>query len=93
MHEGEDPGARLRPFRTERRRAAPDREEPLLHCVLREPLVPQHANGKPVGDAPHAVVQLSERAFVAASDERNQGLVGQVSVTLAHWPAWLDCQR
>jgi hypothetical protein len=93
MDECEDPRARLRPFGPEGGGAPPDREKPLLDCVLREPLVPQHTNSEPVRDAADAIVELPQRTFVATGDERNQGLVGEVSVALAHGPAWLDGQR
>ena len=61
-------------------------EERVLHGVLGEPVVAQHAEREAVGDAPDAVVQLSQRRFVATGDERDEGLVRQVCEVPAHGP-------
>ncbi len=87
MDEREDPRARLRALGAERRCAAPDLEERLLHRVLGVPLVAQHPQRQPVRDAADAVVELGQRVLVAARDERDQGFVGEMSVVLAHGEA------
>ena len=56
------------------------REERLLHRVLGEPVVAQDAEGEAVGDPPDAVVELGERGLVAACDEGDERLVGEVRV-------------
>ena len=89
MDEREDPRARLRALGAERRGGPPDLEERLLHRVLGVALVAQHAQREPVGDPADAVVQLGERVLVAARDERDQSLVGEVGVVLAHGEAVL----
>ena len=78
VHERQDPGARLRPLGHEPAGGAPDGEEGLLHRVLRERLVAQHAEREAVGDAAEAVVQLGERDLVRAGDEGDDGFVGEV---------------
>ena len=93
MDEREDPRARLRALCPEGGCVAPDREETLLHRVLGEPVVPQDAHGKAVGDAANAVVKLSERVLVTSRDERHQGFVGEVGVLLAHGPGRLGGER
>ena len=89
MDEREDPRARLRALGAEGRRAPPDLEERLLHGILRVALVAQDAQRQTVGDARDAVVELGERTLVSSRDERHQGLVGQMSVVLAHGEAVL----
>ena len=89
MDECEDPRARLGALGAEGRRAAPDLEERFLDRVLRVALVPQDAERQPVGDARDAVVELGERILVPARNERHQGLVGEMSVVLAHGNAIL----
>ena len=60
-------------------------EERLLDRVLGERLVAQDAVGEAVGRAADAVVELRERRFVRARDERDERLVGEVSeVATAH---------
>ena len=86
MHERQDPGARLGALGPERRRPSPDPEERLLHGVLGEPVVAEHPERETVGDPADAVVQLGQRAFVAAGDERDESLVREVSEVLAHGP-------
>ena len=89
MHEREDPRARLRTLCPERRCAAPDLQECLLHGVLGVAIVAEHAQREPVRDAADPVVQLRERVLVAASHERDQSLVGEMGVMLAHGEAIL----
>jgi hypothetical protein len=89
MDEGEDPGARLRPLGAKACRAAPDLEKSLLHGVLRMALVAQDAKGQPVGDPRDAVVELGERIFIPSRYERDECLVGQMGVVLAHGDAVL----
>ena len=67
-----------------RPRRAPDREERLLHRVLGERLVAQHAQREPVGDPVVAVVQLGERKLVGARNQRDDGFVGQVGEVAGH---------
>ena len=93
MDERQDPRARLRALRAERGGAPPDREEPFLHGVLGEPLVAQHAQREAVGDAADPVVQLSERVLVTSGDQRDERLVGEMSVLLAHGPPRLGGER
>ena len=84
MHEGEQPGRRLRALRHERVRTPPRGEERVLHSVLRERLVAKDPKREPVCDAPEPVVQLCERLLVRASDEGDDGLVGQVREGTGH---------
>ena len=93
MDEREDPRSRFRPLGTERGRAPPNGEEPLLHRVFREPVVPEHANREAVRDPADAVVELSQRALVATCHERYQRFVGEMSMALAHGPARLGRKR
>ena len=86
VHEREDPGARLRPVGRIRGRGAPDAEKALLDGVLGEPVVAHDAVGQTVGDATDAVVQLRQRPFVAARDEGDERLIGQVRLILPHRP-------
>ena len=86
VDERQDPGARLGALGPEAGRGAPDAEERLLHGILGEPVVAQDAEREPVGDAADAVVQLGQRALVAAGDERDESLVREVSEVLAHGP-------
>ena len=86
VHERQDPGARLRPLGPEGRRRAPDAHERLLDGVLREAVVAQDAEGEPVGDPADALVELCQRRLVAARDERDEGLVREMSEVLAHRP-------
>ena len=65
-------------------RVAPDVEEHVLHRVLRERAVAQHAQREPVDDAAEAVVELRERGFVRARGERDDRLVGQVREVPCH---------
>ena len=60
------------------------REERFLDGVLRVSLVAKDAEREPVRDAADAVVELGERVLVASGDERDQGLVREVGVLLAH---------
>ena len=53
------------------------------------PIVAEHAQREPVPDASDPVVQLRERVLVAASHERDQSLVGEMGVMLAHGEAIL----
>ena len=62
-------------------------EERLLNSVLGEALVTQDAQREAVRDAPDPVVELRERVLVAPGDERDEGLVGEVCVLLAHGEA------
>ena len=63
--------------------AAPEAEERLLHGVLRQRLVAQDPVGEAVGDAADPVVELRERRFVGARDERDERLVGEVGEVAA----------
>ena len=87
VDEREDPRARLRALCAEGRGAAPDLEERLLHGVLGVALVAQDAEREPVRDAGDAVVELRERVLVSSRDERDQGLVREMGVVLAHGEA------
>ncbi len=89
VDEREDPGARLRALCSVRRCGPPDLEECLLHGVLRVTLVSQNAKREPVCDATDTVVELAQRVLVATGDERDQCLVGEVGVMLAHGEAIL----
>ena len=62
------------------------REEPLLHRVLRQPVVAQHAVREAVRDAADAVVELGQRRLVATRDERDERLVREMSEVLTHRP-------
>ena len=84
MHERQDPGARLPALRQKARGAAPDREEGLLHRVLRKSLVTEDANREPVGDAAVAVVQLRKRNLVRPRGQRNDRLVGEMGKCPGH---------
>ena len=86
VHEREDPGAGLRPLRDEPPGRAPDREERLLHGILGERLVAEHAQREPVGDAVVPVVQLGERELLRSGHERHDRFVGQVSQVAGHDP-------
>ena len=68
----------------EPRGAAPDREERVLHGVLGERLVAQHAQREPVGDAAVAVVELGERNLVGARGQRDDGFVGEMGKRTRH---------
>ena len=61
-------------------------EKCLLHCVLGQPVVAQHPEGEAVRDPPDAVVQLGQRAFVAAGDESDESLVREMSEVPTHGP-------
>ena len=65
----------------------PDLKECLLHGVLRVALIAQDAQRQTEGDPRDAVIELGERALVSPRNERNQGLVGQMSLVLAHGEA------
>jgi hypothetical protein len=84
MDEGEDPRARLRALCAIGRRASPHLEKGLLDGVLGEALVTQDAERKPVRDAPDAVVELRERVLVASRHERDECLVREMCLLLAH---------
>ena len=86
MDEGQDPGARLGALGPESGSRAPHPEKRLLHGILGEPVVAQHPEGETVGDPADAVVQLGQRAFVAAGDECDESLVREVSEVPAHGP-------
>ena len=86
MDERQDPGARLRPLGPEAGRRAPDAEEGLLHRILGEPVVAQHAECEAVCHPPDAVVELGQRSLVVACDERHEGLVREMSKVPAHGP-------
>ena len=60
---------------TKRAGAAPEPEERLLHGVLGERLVAEHAVGEPVGGAAEAVVELGERGLVGPRDECDERFV------------------
>ena len=59
-------------------RGAPDGEKRLLHGVLGERTVAQHAQREPVGDASVAVVERRERRLLAARGEGDQRFVGEM---------------
>ena len=61
VNEREDPRARLGTIGAKSGGRAPDPEERLLNGVLRQPVVPEHAECEAVGDAADAVVELGER--------------------------------
>ena len=84
MYQGQQPRRRLRPFRHEGVRASPRSEEPLLDGVLRERLVTKDPQCETVRDPAEAVVQLRERLLVRASDEGDDGLVGQMRESTRH---------
>ena len=86
VHEREDPGAGLGPLGDEAPGRAPDGEERLLHRVLGKRLVAQHAQCQAVGHAMVPVVELGERGFFRARDERNDRLVGEVGKVPGHDP-------
>ena len=67
-----------------RRRRPPDREERLLHRVLGERLVAQHAQRQPVGGAAVAVVQLGERDLVRARGQGDERFVGEMGELPVH---------
>ena len=89
MHEREHPGARLRALGAEGGGSTPDGEEPVLHGVLGEAVVAQHAQREPVRDAPDPIVELGEGILVPPGDERDQGLVREVGVLPANRRALL----
>ena len=64
----------------------PDAEERLLDGVLGEPVVAEDPEGEAVGDPADAVVQLGQRALVAAGDECDESLVREMSEVPAHGP-------
>ena len=86
MDEREDPRARLRPLGPEAGCRAPDAEEGLLHCILGEPVVPEHPEREAVRHPADAVVELGQRSLVVARDERHEGLVREMSELPAHGP-------
>ena len=86
VHEGQDPGTRLRPLGPKGGRRTPDAHERLLDGVLSQAVVTQDAEGEPVGDPADALVELCQRRLVAARDERDEGLVREMSEVLPHRP-------
>ena len=88
VDERHDPRARLRALGQVLRGAAPDREERLLHRVLRQRLVAQHPQREAVGGPPVAVVELRQRDLVRPRDERDDCFVRKVcQVATRHGPA------
>src|SRR5262245_54888857 len=88
MDEREDPGRRLGALAAVAVRRAPDREERILHGVLRERLVAEDAVGETVGNAAVAVVELGQPLVVPAGD-RGEDLL----VTPLGWAALLERRR
>jgi len=51
-------------------------------------LVAEHSMGKPERGSTDAIVERGQRVLVASGDERDQGLVREVGVLLAHGEAF-----
>ncbi len=75
VDERQDPRARLRALGKEAVGGAPDAEERVLDCVLRQRVVAQDSQREAVRHATEPVVELGKRLLVGARDERDQSLV------------------
>ena len=87
VHDGEDPGRRLRPLSLVGIGRAPDGEKGFLDRVLGERAVAQDPEGESEGEAAEAVVQHAEGVVVAAADGLEHLLVGRLPSRLGLLPA------
>jgi hypothetical protein len=84
VHEREDPRAGLAALGHEPRRGAPECEKRLLHGILGERFVAQHAQRQAVGGPGVAVVQLAERRLLRARREGDERFVREVRELAGH---------
>jgi hypothetical protein len=84
VNDREDPGACLGPLRNEARGRPPDGEKGILDRVFGQCGIANYAQGETVGDVSEAIVELRKRAVIRPRDERDERLIGEMSVVSRH---------